>query len=86
MEAGDVEVGLPISCPYASTSDKFRLVSGELSQPKCEGVSELRVDYGPGCRIYFVQRADRYVLLLAGGDKSSQAAEIRKAQLLAREL
>ena len=55
-------------------------------KPVGEGVSELRVDYGPGYRVYFIKRADLYVVLLAGGDKSSQAIDISKAKALAREL
>jgi putative addiction module killer protein len=55
-------------------------------KPVGEGVSELRVDYGPGYRIYFIKKADLYVVLLAGGDKSSQSADINKAKALAREL
>ena len=51
-----------------------------------EGVSELRVDYGPGYRVYFIKKADLCVVLLAGGDKSSQSADINKAKALAREL
>ena len=51
-----------------------------------EGVSELRVDYGPGYRIYFMQKADVLIVLLAGGDKSSQDRDIRNAKNLAREL
>ena len=55
-------------------------------KPVGEGVSELRVDYGPGYRIYFIKKADLNVVLLAGGDKSSQSADINKAKALAREL
>ena len=55
-------------------------------KPVGEGVSELRVDYGPGYRVYFVQKADVFVVLLAGGDKSSQERDIRQAKALARDL
>jgi putative addiction module killer protein len=51
-----------------------------------EGVSELRIDYGPGYRLYFVQRGQRLVVLLAGGDKRTQARDIKTALELAREL
>src|SRR5713226_5447235 len=53
-------------------------------RPVGEGVSELRIDYGPGYRIYFVQREQALVILLAGGDKSSQEQDIRTALGLAR--
>ena len=55
-------------------------------KPIGEGVSELRVDHGPGYRVYFIQKAEVYVVLLAGGDKSTQEKDIRNAKALAREL
>ncbi len=51
-----------------------------------EGVSELRIDYGPGYRVYFAQRGEALVVLLAGGDKDSQERDIRRALELARGL
>lgn len=55
-------------------------------KPVGEGVSELRIDYGPGYRVYFAQRGRTLVVLLAGGDKRTQSRDIRLAQTLAREL
>ena len=54
-------------------------------KPVGEGVSELRIDVGPGYRVYFVRRGDEYILLLAGGDKASQTRDIRLARQLAKE-
>jgi putative addiction module killer protein len=51
-----------------------------------EGVSELRIDYGPGYRVYFVQLRQTLVVLLAGGDKDTQDRDIWTALELAREL
>jgi len=50
------------------------------------GISELKVDFGPGYRIYYTQRGSRLLLLLAGGDKSSQAKDIAAAVRLAKNL
>jgi len=54
--------------------------------PVGEGVSEMRIHYGPGYRIYFAQRGMEIVILLAGGDKRTQAKDIKTALKLAREL
>ena len=63
-----------------------RLSLGNLGtvEPVGEGISELKINHGPGYRVYFVQHGGHYVLLLAGGDKSTQARDIRKAKELAR--
>ncbi len=55
-------------------------------KPVGEGVSELRIDYGPGYRVYLAQRGIEIVVLLAGGDKSTQAKDIKLALKLARLL
>ncbi len=54
-------------------------------EPVGEGVSELKIDHGPGYRVYFFQHGGHYVLLLVGGDKSTQGRDIKKAQKLARQ-
>lgn len=54
--------------------------------PVGEGVSELRIHYGPGYRVYFVQRGSVVVILLSGSDKSSQNADIKRAKEIAKQL
>ena len=55
-------------------------------KPVGEGISELRIDYGPGYRVYYLQRVNEFVLLLVGGDKSSQEKDIVRAKALAKNL
>lgn len=51
-----------------------------------EGVSELRINYGPGYRVYLVRRGETVIILLCGGDKSTQQQDIRTALMLAKEV
>ncbi len=55
-------------------------------KPVGEGVGELRIDYGPGYRLYFVQRGAQLIVLLCGGDKSTQARDIENAKAMAKTL
>jgi putative addiction module killer protein len=55
-------------------------------KPVGEGVNELRIDYGPGYRVYFMRHGRTIIILLAGGDKNTQAKDIRMALRLARGL
>jgi len=65
-----------------------RLAAGNAGdvEPVGEGVSELRIDYGPGYRVYFKRQGREVVILLAGGDKRTQSADIKTALRLARNL
>ena len=65
-----------------------RLASGNPGdvRPVGEGVSELRIDYGPGYRVYYTKRRRTVLILLAGGDKRTQATDIKTALRLARNL
>ena len=55
------------------------------AKPVREGVSEMRINYGPGYRLYFIQTGPVLVVLLAGGDKSTQDADIKRAIDIAKE-
>ena len=65
-----------------------RLAAGNAGdvEPVGEGVSELRIDYGPGYRVYFKKHGREVIILLAGGDKRTQSADIKTALRLARNL
>jgi putative addiction module killer protein len=65
-----------------------RLAAGNPGdvKPVGEGVSELRIDYGPGYRVYFKKQGQKVVILLAGGDKNTQAKDIKTALRLARNI
>ncbi|MFQ3454806.1 type II toxin-antitoxin system RelE/ParE family toxin [Bradyrhizobium sp. UFLA01-814] len=51
-----------------------------------EGVSEMRIDYGPGYRVYFTRRGRTIVLLLCGGDKRTQSKDVKAAQKMVKEI
>ena len=55
-------------------------------KPVGEGAGELRIDYGPGYRLYFVRRGEAVIVLLCGGDKRTQADDIKTAKAMAKQL
>ena len=65
--------------------DRVRLGNLGDTKPVGGAVSEMRIDYGPGYRLYFLQRRLVAVVLLCGGDKRSQAADIKRAIVLAKQ-
>jgi putative addiction module killer protein len=70
------------------TDRLLRVQGGNLGDVKPVGgdLSELRIDYGPGYRVYFVRRGAVVIVLLCGGDKRTQAADIKRAKRMARDL
>jgi putative addiction module killer protein len=69
----------------ASRLDRLAFGNRGDVRPVGEGVSELRIDYGPGYRIYFKMRGNSVVILLCGGDKKTQDRDIKRAKQLAAE-
>lgn len=64
-----------------------RLRTGHFGDVKfVDGIGEMRIDYGPGYRLYLVRRGNEIVVLLCGGDKQSQRRDIERAQIMAREV
>jgi len=63
-----------------------RMADGNFGDVKAigEGLSEARIDHGPGYRVYFIQQGRQLVILLCGGDKSSQTRDIKQAKLIAK--
>lgn len=72
--------------PLGARQSQGRLRLRRDVKPADEGVSELRIHYGPGYRVYHLRRGKFLVILLCGGDKSTQAKDIVWALLLAKEV
>jgi putative addiction module killer protein len=69
----------------ASRLDRLLYGNAGDVKPVGEGISELRIDHGPGYRVYFQSRGDSVIILLCGGSKKTQANDIKTAKRLARE-
>lgn len=69
----------------ASRLDRLAFGNPGDVKPVGQGISELRIDYGPGYRVYFLRRGNLIVILLCGGDKSTQATDIKTAKRLAED-
>ena len=69
----------------ASRLDRLAFGHAGDAAPVGDGISELRIHYGPGYRVYFERRGDVLIVLLCGGDKSSQARDIKLAKKLSQE-
>ena len=67
----------------ASRLDRLAFGNAGDVRPVGQGISELRIDYGPGYRVYFLRRGSEIIILLCGGDKSTQATDIKTAKRLA---
>jgi putative addiction module killer protein len=78
----------PTTVKIARPNSKRRMEKGNPGDAKSvgQGILEMRIDYGPGYRIYYVHRGAQIVILLCGGDKRSQQQDIKRAQKLAETL
>ena len=70
----------------ASRLDRLAYGNAGDVRPVGQGISELRIDHGPGYRVYFQKRGNTIVILLCGGDKRTQRRDIKRAQMLAETL
>ena len=69
----------------ASRLDRLAYGNAGDVRPVGQGISELRIDYGPGFRVYFQKRGSTFIILLCGGNKSTQVKDIQTAKRLAAE-
>src|SRR5580658_1452455 len=69
----------------ASRLDRLAFGNAGDVKPVGQGISELRIDYGPGYRVYFMRRGKEIIILLCGGDKDTQENDIKTAKRLAKE-
>lgn len=73
------------SARIAARLDRLAMGNPGDAEPVGQGISELRIDYGPGYRVYFMKRGQYVVVLLCGGDKSTQERDIKRAKALAED-
>ena len=69
----------------AARIDRLSLGNAGDVKPVGSGINEMRIDYGPGYRVYFTQRGPIIIVILCGGDKRTQAADIKRASEIAGE-
>jgi putative addiction module killer protein len=66
--------------------DRLAMGNAGDARPVGVGVSELRIKHGPGLRVYFVRRGDKLIIILGGGDKSTQVSDIKAARAMLEKL